>query len=64
MCVCVNAIRTILQFTLVADGHLFRVKLGATKGANIPITTHNILIIIVLLCRCRPYMCSYVFAMT
>ena len=63
-CVCVNAIRTILQFTLVTDGHLFRVRLGATKGTNIPIITHNILIIIVLLCRCSPYMCRYVFPRT
>ena len=63
-CVRVNAIRTILQFTLVTHGHLFRVKLGATKGTNIPIITHNILIIIVLLCRCGPYMCRYVFPWT
>ena len=56
VCVCVNAIRTILQLTLVTHGHLFRVKLGATKGTYIPIITHNILIIIVLLCRCGPYM--------
>ena len=61
---CVNAIRTILQFTLVTHGHLFRVELGATKGTNIPIITHNILIIIVLLCRCGPYMCRYVFTRT
>ena len=64
VCVCVNAIRTILQFTLVTHGHLFRVKLGATKGTNIPIITHNILIIIVLLCRCGPYMCRYAFPWT
>ena len=64
MCVCVNAIRTILQFTLVTHGHLFRVRLGATKGTNIPIITHNILIIIVLPCRCSPYMCRYVFPRT
>ena len=64
MCVCVNAIRTILQFTLVTHGHLFGVKLGATKGTNIPIITHNILIIIVLLCRCGPYMCRNVFPCT
>ena len=51
-CVCVHAIRTILHFTLVTHGHLLRVRLGATKGTNIPIITHNILIIIVLLCRC------------
>ena len=63
-CVCVNAIRTILQFTLVTHGHLFRVRLGATKGTYIPIITHNILIIIVLLCRCGPYMCRYVFPRT
>ena len=63
-CVCVNAIRTILQFTLVTHGHLLRVRLGATKGTNIPIITHNILIIIVLLCRCSPYMCRYVFPRT
>ena len=56
-CVCVNAIRTILQFTLVTHGHLLRVRLGATKGTNI-------LIIIVLLCRCSPYMCRYVFPRT
>ena len=47
---CVNAICTILQLTLVTHGHLLRVRLGATKGAYIPIVTHNILIIIVLLC--------------
>ena len=64
MCVCVNAIRTILQFTLVTHGHLFRVRLGATKGTYIPIITHNIPIIIVLLCRCGPYMCRYVFPRT
>ena len=63
MCVC-QCIRTILQFTLVTHGHLFRVRLGATKGTNIPIITHNILIIIVLLCRCGPYMCRYVFPRT
>ena len=63
MCVCVNAIRTILQFTLVTHGHLLRVTLGATKGTNI-IITHNILIIIVLLCRCSPYMCRYMFQRT
>ena len=28
------------------------------------IVTHNILIIIVLLCRCNPYMCRYVFPWT
>ena len=60
ICVCVNAIRTILQFTLVTHGHLFGVRLSATKGTYIPIITHNILIIIVLLCRCGPYMCRYV----
>ena len=37
VCVCVNAIRTILQFTLVTHGHLFRVRLGATKDTYIPI---------------------------
>ena len=63
-CVCVNAIRTILQFTFVTHGHLFTVTLGATKGTYIPIITHNILIIIVLLCRCSPYMCRYVFPRT
>ena len=45
VCVCVNAVRTTLQFTLVTHGHLFRVRLGATKGTNIPIITHKILII-------------------
>ena len=64
MCMCVNAIRTILQFTLVTHGHLFRVRLGATKGTYIPIITHNILIIIVLLSRCGPYMCRYMFPQT
>ena len=54
---CVNAIRTILQLTLVTHGHLFNVRLGATKGTYIPIITHNILIIIVLLCSRSPYMC-------
>ena len=63
-CMRVNAIRTILQLTLVTDGHLLRVRLGATKGTYIPIVTHNILIIIVLLCRCGPYMCKYVFPWT
>ena len=64
MCVCVTAICTILQFTLVTHGHFFRVGLGATKGTYIPIITHNILIIIVLLCKCGPYMCRYVFPRT
>ena len=68
-CMCVNAIRTILQFTLVTHGHLFRVRLGATNiypytSPYIPIVTHNILIIIVLLCRCGPYMYRYVFPWT
>ena len=57
MCVCVTSIRTILQFTLVTHGHLLKVTLGATKGTNI-------LIIIVLLCKCSPYMCRYVFPRT
>ena len=60
-CMCVNAIRTILQLTLVTHGHLLRVRLGATNGTFIPIVTHNILIIIVLLCRCGPNMCVYMF---
>ena len=64
VCVCVHAIHTILQFTLVTHGHLFRVRLGATKGTYIPIITHNILIIIVLLCRCGPYMCRNMFPRT
>ena len=63
-CVCVSAIRTILQFTLVTHGNLLRVRIGATKGTHIPIITHNILIIIVLLCRCGPYMCRNVFPRT
>ena len=46
-CMCDNAIRTLLQLTLVTHGHLLRVRLGATKGTYIPIVTHNILIIIV-----------------
>ena len=64
VCVCVNAIRTILQCTLVTHGHLFRVGLGATKGTYIPIITDNILSIIVLLWRCGPYMCRYVVPQT
>ena len=60
-CMRVNAIRTILQLTIVTHGHLLRVRLGATKGTYI---THNILIIIVLLCRCGPYMCGYMFPWT
>ena len=52
---CVNAIRTILQLTLVTHGRLLRIR-----GTYIPIVTHNILIIIVLLCRCGPYMRKYV----
>ena len=63
-CMHVNAIRTILQLTLVTHGHLLRVRLGATKGTYIPIVTYNILIIIVLLCRCGPYMCRYMFPWT
>ena len=59
-CMRVNAIRTILQLTLATHGHLLGVKL-ATRGTYIPIVTHNILIIIVLLCRCGPYMCMYIF---
>ena len=64
VCVCVNAIRTILRFTLVTHGHLLRVRLGATNGTYIPIITYNILIIIVLLRRCGPYMCRYLFPWT
>ena len=64
VCVCVNAIGKTLQFTLVTHGHLLRVRLGARKGTYIPIINHNILIIIVLLCRCGPYMCRYVFPRT
>ena len=63
-CMRANAIRTILQTTLVTHGHLLRVRLGATKGTYIPIVTHHILIIIVLLCRCSQYMCRYVFPWT
>ena len=63
-CMCVNAIRTILQLTLVTHGHLLWVRLVATKGTYIPIVTHNSLISIVLLCRCSPYMCRYVFPWT
>ena len=63
-CSRVNAVRTILQLTLVTHGHLLRVRLFATKGTYIPIVTHNILIIIVLLCRCGPYMCGYMFPWT
>ena len=59
-----NAVRTILPLTLVTHGHLLRVRLGTTKGTYIPIITHNILIIIVLLCRCGPYMCRYMLAWT
>ena len=51
----VNAIGTILQVTLVTHGHLLRVRLGTMQGTYIPIVTQNILIIIVLLCRCGPY---------
>ena len=58
---CVYAIRTILELTLVTHGHLLSVRLGATKGTNNPIVTHNILIIIVLLCKCGPHMCKYMF---
>ena len=32
-CMRVNAIRTILQLTLVTHGHLLKVRLGATKGS-------------------------------
>ena len=46
-CMRVNAIRTMLQLTLVTHGHLLKVRLGATKGTYIPIVTY--LIIIVLL---------------
>ena len=63
-CMRVNAICTILQLTPFTHGHLLRVKLGATKGTYIPIVTHNILIIIVFLCRCGPYMCGYMFPWT
>ena len=54
-CMCVNAIRIILRLTLVTHGHLLRVKLGATKGTYIPSSPTTF--IIVLLCRCSPYMC-------
>ena len=53
-CMRVNAICTILQLTLFTHEHHLRVRLGATKGTYLPIVTHNILIIIVLLCRCGP----------
>ena len=59
-CMCVNAIHTISQLTLVTHGHLLRVKVGAIKGTYIPIVTHHICIIIVFLCRCNPYMCRYI----
>ena len=57
----VNAMRTILQSTLVTHGHLLRVRLGATKGTYIHMVTPHILIITVLPCRCSPHMCRYVF---
>ena len=44
--------------------HTCHTRLGATKSTYIPIITHNILIIIVLLCTCFPYMCRYVFPST
>ena len=47
-----------------APALLLRVKLGATKGTYIPIVTHNILIIIVLMRKCGPHMCEYVFSWT
>ena len=52
-CVRVNAICTTLQLTLVThvSSHLLRVRLGVTKGTYIAIITHNILIIIVVLCN-------------
>ena len=63
-CMRVNAIRTILQLSLVTHGHLLTVRVGTTKGTYIPIVTHNILIIIVLLCMCGPYMDGYMFPWT
>ena len=63
-CMHVNAIHTILHLTLVTHGHLLRVTPDATKGTYIPIVTHNILIIIVLMYRCSPYMCPYMFPWT
>ena len=63
-CVCANAISTIFRLTFVTHGQLLRVTLGATKGTYIPIVTHNILIVFVLLCRCDPYMCGYMFPWT
>ena len=56
-----NAIRTILQLTLVTHGHLLTARLGATKGTYTPIVINNMLVIIVLLCRCNPSMCNYMF---
>ena len=41
-----------------------RSDLVQQKGRYIRIITHNMLIIIVLLCRCGPYMCKYVFLQT
>ena len=54
-CMRVNAIRTICQLTLFTHGQLL---------VHIPIVTHNILIIIVLLCMCGPYMWRYVLPWT
>ena len=63
-CVCVNALRTILHLTLVTHGQLLSVKLGATKRMDIPFITHNILLITVLLCMCKPYMCRHIVPRT
>ena len=51
-CMAINAMCTILQLTLFTHGHLLMVRLGATKGTY------------VLLCRCGPYMCGYMFPWT
>ena len=42
----------------------FHGQTWCNKGRIHPIITHNILIILVLLCRCGPYMCRYVFPRT
>ena len=56
-CVCIHALRGIVRLTLVLHGQLLRV-LGATKLTHISIITRNILLIIVLIRTCNPFMCK------
>ena len=66
--VTLSHVRVSMQSIRYVNGHLphmdIRLRLGATQGTDIPIITHNILIIMVLLCMCSPYMCRFPFLWT